>query len=62
MIMPIPICPGWDTNGKPGNQVATKSLPSYEKFGRNPVIITIYVKFIHPLKGLLKVKTNIMWH
>ena len=38
---------GWDNNGKPGNQVATKSLPSHEIFGRNPAIITIYVKFIY---------------
>ena len=38
---------GWDNNGKPGNQVATKSLPSHKIFGRNPAIITIYVKFIY---------------
>ena len=41
------ITPGWDNNGKTGNQVATKSLPSHEIFGRNPAIITIYVKFIY---------------
>ena len=41
------IAAGWDNNGKPGNQVATKSLPSHEIFGRNPAIITIYVKFIY---------------
>ena len=57
---------GWDNNGKPGNQVAKKSLPSQEIFGINPAIITIYVKFlyemneseqtsnIHPLKGLFR--------
>ena len=39
--------PGWDNNGKPGNQFATKSLPSHEIFGRNPDIITIYVKYIY---------------
>ena len=38
---------GWDNNGKPGNQVAKKSLPSHEIFDSNPVIITIYVKFIY---------------
>ena len=41
------LTPGWDNNGKPGNQVATKSLPSHKIFGRNPAIITIYVKFIY---------------
>ena len=34
--------PGWDNKGKPGNQVATKTLLS----NRKPAIITIYVKFI----------------
>ena len=24
--------PGWDSNGKPGNHVATKSLPSHKIF------------------------------
>ena len=38
---------GWDNNGKPGNQVATKSLPSHEIFGRNPIVITICLKFIY---------------
>ena len=57
-----------------GNQVATKSWPSHKIFSRNPAIITIYVKFIyqmneseqtttiHPLKGLFKVKANILCH
>ena len=39
--------PGWDNNGKPGKQVATKSLPTLKIFGRNPAIITIYVNFIY---------------
>ena len=37
----------WDNNGKPGNQVATKSEHSNEIFGKNPDIITIYEKFIY---------------
>ena len=40
--------PGWDNNGKPGNQVATKSLPSSEIFGKNPAFIIIYVN----IKGM----------
>ena len=39
--------PGWDNNGKPGNQVATKSLPSSEIFGKNPAFIIIYVNLIY---------------
>ena len=29
--------PGWDNNGKPGNQVATKSLPLSEIFSKIPL-------------------------
>ena len=36
---------GWDNNGKPGNQVAKKS--SHKIFGRNPAIITKYLRFIY---------------
>ena len=38
---------GWDNNGKPGNQVATKSLPSSEIFGKNPAFIILYVNLKH---------------
>ena len=41
------IQPGWDNNGKPGNQVATKSLPSSEIFCKNPALIIIYVNLIY---------------
>ena len=62
--------PGWHNNGKPRNQVATKSLPSHEIFGRNPAILKIDMNFIykmnaseqttnmHPLKALFKVKNK----
>ena len=39
--------PGWDKVGKLGNQVATKSLPSSEIFGKNPAFIIIYVNLIY---------------
>ena len=39
--------PGWDNNGKPGNQVATKILPSSKIFGKNPAFIVIYVNSIY---------------
>ena len=38
---------GWDNNGKPGNQVATKSLPSSEIFGKNTAFLIIYVNLIY---------------
>ena len=38
---------GWDNNGKPGNQVATKSLPSSEIFGKNHAFIIINVNLIY---------------
>ena len=41
------ITAGWDNNGKPENQVATKSLPSSEISGKNPAVINIYVNLIN---------------
>ena len=41
------LMPGWDNNGKPGNQVATKSLPSSEIFGKNPAFIIIYGNLVY---------------
>ena len=41
---------GWDNNGKPGIQVATKSLSSSKIFGENPAFIIIYVNLIY--KGM----------
>ena len=40
---------GWDNDGKPGNQVATKSMTSHEISYRNPAIITLYLKFINEM-------------
>ena len=39
--------PGRDNNGKPGNQVATKSLPFSEIFAKNLAFTIIYVHLLY---------------